>query len=250
MLPHRRSGNVTQSYIPPRPRTSGSVGSRRQPSLVNNQQPFCASAAQTVEIELPVPETSPQEIFLTLPGIDGSRQKPIQQDTCMPIRPALEISESLPSTPTRPQQASPCDSVGGSTSIPLLHHTSSPISPSHSTADYTYRFDTIPPPRSDSGPAHYESTGVSEGIHAGVWPTYNKVSQEFDEKRLKQWNDDLDVLLIFVSLCGRGVNWFRWVNTIYRPPCSPPSSQHSLSGLSVTWNQITSNSRPYSFTNC
>jgi len=37
-------------------------------------------------------------------------------------------------------------------------------------------------------------------MHAGVWPTYNKVSQEFDEKRLKKWNEDLDVLLIFVSL--------------------------------------------------
>ena len=59
------------------------------------------------------------------------------------------------------------------------------------------------PPQPESGPAHRETAGVSEGIHAGVWPTYNKVSQEFDEKGLKQWNDDLDVLLIFVSVLAR-----------------------------------------------
>ena len=56
------------------------------------------------------------------------------------------------------------------------------------------------PPQPEPGSAHYETAGVSEGIHAGVWPTYNKASQEFDEKRLKQWNDDLDVLLIFVRV--------------------------------------------------
>ena len=55
------------------------------------------------------------------------------------------------------------------------------------------------PPQPESGPAHHKTTGVLESIHAGVWPTYNKASQEFDEKKLKQWNDDLDVLLIFVS---------------------------------------------------
>ena len=58
---------------------------------------------------------------------------------------------------------------------------------------------SVPPSRPDSGPTYYEPAGISEGIRAGVWPTYNKVSQEFDEKRLKQWHDDLDVLLIFAS---------------------------------------------------
>ena len=57
--------------------------------------------------------------------------------------------------------------------------------------------------RQESGPAHYEAEGVSEGIHARVWPTYNKVSREFDEDMLRQLNDDLDVVLIFVSLSVR-----------------------------------------------
>jgi len=70
----------------------------------------------------------------------------------------------------------------------------------HNTADYTYRFDTMASFRSNSGPPHYESADISGGIHANVWPTYNKISQEFDEKRLAKWNADLDVLLIFVSL--------------------------------------------------
>ena len=73
----------------------------------------------------------------------------------------------------------------------------------HNTADYTYRFDTMHSVRSDSGPPHYESADISGGIHANVWPTYNKISQEFDEKRLAKWNADLDVLLIFVSLMIR-----------------------------------------------
>ena len=53
---------------------------------------------------------------------------------------------------------------------------------------------------SDSGSPRYETAGISEGIHAGIWPIYNKASQEFDEKRTKKWNKDLDILLIFVSL--------------------------------------------------
>ena len=54
-------------------------------------------------------------------------------------------------------------------------------------------------------PPNYGSADISRGIHAKVWHTYNKVAQEFDEKKLKKWNKDLDTLLIFVSLmlgCG------------------------------------------------
>jgi len=65
------------------------------------------------------------------------------------------------------------------------------------------RLPSIPSP-TDSSLPHFETAGISEGIHAGVWPTYNKISQEFDEKRLKEWNGDLDVLLIFVSLAVEG----------------------------------------------
>ena len=83
-----------------------------------------------------------------------------------------------PSVPQAPEL--PGGGVGGSASIP--------------------KFTT----HSDSSSPPYETTGISEGVHAGVWATYNKVSQEFDEKRLKKWNDDLDVLLIFVSLVVNG----------------------------------------------
>jgi len=58
---------------------------------------------------------------------------------------------------------------------------------------------------SDSSSPSYETTDISGGVHAEVWATYNKVSEEFDEKRLKKWNEDLDVLLIFVSLLVNGV---------------------------------------------
>ena len=81
-----------------------------------------------------------------------------------------------------------------------FHHDPSHNDPHHNTADYAYRFDTMPSVRSDSGPPQYESAAVTGGIHAKVWPTYNKISKEFDDKKLEKWNSDLDVLLIFVSL--------------------------------------------------
>ncbi|KAF9653873.1 hypothetical protein BDM02DRAFT_3086272, partial [Thelephora ganbajun] len=62
----------------------------------------------------------------------------------------------------------------------------------------------MPPPREDPAPPHYESADISGGIHANVWPTYNKISHEFDDKRLAKWNTDLDVLLIFVRCLRRG----------------------------------------------
>jgi len=58
--------------------------------------------------------------------------------------------------------------------------------------------------RSDSSSPLYEAAGPFEGMHAGFWPIYNKISQEFDEKRLGKWDRDLDVLLIFVSLVVMG----------------------------------------------
>ena len=174
MLPRRDSKSVPPSYVPPQP-TNGTVGGRRPLSLVTNRQPFRASTAQMVGTESPVPETSPQEIPpisprpMPLPhfppGSSGLRRQSTRRNTYETYSSASEERN-----PPRPSNVIP-----------------------------------VPPPRSDSGPAHYEPAGISEGIHAGVWPTYNKVSQEFDEKRLKQWNDDLDVLLIFVSLVVRVV---------------------------------------------
>lgn len=52
----------------------------------------------------------------------------------------------------------------------------------------------------DSGPLHSNPADIFGDIHADVWPTYNKISQELDKKKLSKWNADLEVLLIFVSL--------------------------------------------------
>ena len=113
---------------------------------------------------------------------------------------------------------------------PSPHHGSSR---DYSTADYPYRFDTMPSPRLDSGPPYYRSADISGGIHANVWPTYNKISQEFDEKRSAKWNADLNVLLIFVSITiGLVIDSDR-INTFRRPCCSQPSSRRFSSGPSM-----------------
>ena len=84
------------------------------------------------------------------------------------------------------------------------------------TADGTHWFNAMPPPPSDSGSHHYKPADVSGGIHADVWPTYNEISEKFDRKRLSKWNDDLDVLLIFVSLIlGDMIMTSPHTNTIY-----------------------------------
>jgi len=172
MLPRRDPKNVAPNYVPPQP-TGGSVGGRRPLNLVTNRQPFRASTVQMAGTESPVSETSSQENppmpsqLVTLPhlptGGGGLRRRSTRRTTYETYSSASEERN-----PPQPPNNAP------------MH-----------------------PPRPDPGPAHYEPAGISEGIHAGVWPTYNKVSQEFDEKRLKQWNDDLDVLLIFVSLVVR-----------------------------------------------
>lgn len=45
---------------------------------------------------------------------------------------------------------------------------------------------------------------VTDGIHAKVWPTYNKISRAFDEGTLRKWDSDFNVILIFVSLVAGG----------------------------------------------
>jgi len=117
----------------------------------------------------------------------------------MPI-PSFSQSPESPVPPRQYRQLAPGGGVGGFTTIPPPHRGFTRDDFRHSAPDHTYRFDAEFSPHSDSGLPHYETAGISEGMHAGVWPTYNKISQEVDEKRLKKWNDDLDVLLIFVSL--------------------------------------------------
>ena len=225
MLPRRNSTNPTTDRVSPRP-GSGSTGGRRPLSLIATQQVFRASAAFTVETESPISEASPQESlppprpasFSRLPPANsGLRRQSVRRNSHETFRSALEdvpsgppsmptatlpvpqISEPPPPTQAQPQQLTPEGGVGGfaSTAPPYRGHSH------HSTANYDYRFHTIPSPRSDSDPPHYESADLSGGVHANVWPTYNKISREFDERRLAKWNTDLDVLLIFVSTVVR-----------------------------------------------
>ena len=223
MLPRRNSANVTPGHIPPRP-TRGSVDGRRPLSLITTQQTFRASMALTAETESPESEISPQDFppvppprpipsSHAAPSDSELRRQSTRGDTNETFRSALEehdpsrppripiptiseFSELPPTTPTRLRQLASGGGVGGFTPVSPRRGSSR----DYSTVDYTYRFDTMPSPRTDSGPPHYESANISGGIHANVWPAYNRISQEFDEKRLEKWNTDLDVLLIFVSL--------------------------------------------------
>ena len=222
MLPRRRSTNATPNHISPPP-TSSSVSGRRPLNLVTHQQPFCASTAQTVEAEpreiLPVP---PQPVsFLRSPPSDSGtgRQQtrhdtqetlwsppfeehdPPQPPNAMPMpTPSVSQTPQPPASPMQSRQSAPGNGVSGFTPIPSPHHDHF----RHNAADYTHWFDPKPSTHSNSSSPPYETAGLSEGVHAGIWATYNKVSQEFDEKKLKKWNEDLDVLLIFVSLVVKG----------------------------------------------
>ena len=238
MLPRRSSKDTTQDHVSPQS-TNDSTRGRRPLSVVTVQRPFRASTTLTIETESPVSETSPQELPpipppqpavrpRLLPGIGGLRRQSTRRDTHdtlasapeehdppqpqplgMPGLPISQIPEYPPPAPTQPRQRAPGGGVGGFTPPASPCRTQSRDCSHYSTADYTYRFDTVPSLLSHSSPLHYESAGISEGIHAKVWPTYNKISQQFDEKRLVKWNADLDVLLIFVSLMVEGGQRFR-----------------------------------------
>jgi len=220
MLPRRNSKNPAVNNIPPRP-TSGFVGGTRPLGLITTQQIF---RAKTLETESPQFETSPQEVpplpsrptsFPNLPpGLRRRSTRRSTYETCssalqehvtvpsqppnitpIPTSPLPQVSEPPP-TPVRPQQPPvPSGGAGGFTALSSPRHGSSREYSHHSTADYTYRFDSSPRPAPD-----YGSPYITGGIHAKVWPTYNKISREFDKERFTKWDADLDVLLIFVSL--------------------------------------------------
>ena len=238
MLPrkNKNSTNVTPSPALP-PRTSGSFGDKRPLSLVTNQQPFRADTAEMQETESPQSETPatpppfplrPAALSPLPSGVSGLRRKTTRLNTYDTFAPALEehvppplsqppnVMMSMPSppfpqvpgrpppTPVRPQQHAPGGGIGGFVGGSSSRQGPNRDNPHHNTTDYTYRFDTLPSFRSDSGPPQYESANVTGGVHAKVWPTYNKISQDFDKKMLEKWNSDLDVLLIFVSLVVGG----------------------------------------------
>ena len=190
MLPRRHSKRATPNPISP-PLTSDSISGKRPLNPVTHHHPFRASTAQTVGTESPVPEIlpvppRPVSFLPSPPSSSGPRRQQTRYDT-------LETSLSLPFEEcVQPQPPNV-------TSIPTPS-----VSQTHQPAPGggVGGFEPIPKPTalSDSSLPPYETAGISEGPHAGIWATYNKVSQEFDGKRLEKWNEDLNVLLIFVGL--------------------------------------------------
>ena len=201
MLLRRYSTKPTPNRSPS-PLASGSVRGRRSLNLVTHHQPFCASTAQIVEAESFASETSPRDILpipsrpvspLRLPpGNIGSGRQRTRHDTHETLCPT-PIEEHVLPQPPNVIAASPVSQTSEPRASPTRSRRPAPggIGRSASTPKSATRSDSSLPP--------YETDGPFEGMHAGFWPIYNKVSQEFDEKRLGKWDRDLDVLLIFVS---------------------------------------------------
>ena len=217
MLPRRNQTNPYPGYASSRP-TSSSFGDGQPLRLITNQKIFRANTIHTVETDSPQSETFQQDTPVAplvprrpspapeLPPRNNFRRQSTRRNTYETFGSALESPlqsrppvimpmpiPQLPHSPVHPplspirsRQPAPGEGVGGFTYS------------SQYTGD-RYRLDAMSSPRSDSGPPHYKPADVSGGIHANVWPTYNKISQEFDQKKLEKWNKDLDLLLIFVS---------------------------------------------------
>ena len=231
MLPRRNSTTPGLGQASPRP-TSGTSSGRRPLSLFTEQKLPRQSMAQTVETESPQSDTFPQDTPTTPPipprpsshfpqlppGNSGLRRQSTRRNTYesfssapenlpqsqspnifpMPAPLLPQSSTHPPPTPIVFHPSAPGEGIGGFAAAFSPRRGLSREYFRQPTADYPHRFD-MPSPHSDSGSPHYESADISGGVHADVWPTYNKISQEFDEKNLAKWNTDLDVLLIFVS---------------------------------------------------
>ena len=207
MSSRRNSANIAPGRTPPRSAGSFIAGTRPL-SLVATHQVFRASTAWMPETEPPESEIPPQELPPVPPPrpVPSSHLPPCNSELrrqstrrgtheafrptldehdpprppSMPVATTPQLSEPSPSIPTQHRLA-PGDSIVWFPPVTSPQHG---FSLDYSTADYTYRFDTMPSPRLDSGPPHYEPADISGGIHAKDWPTYHKVSQEFYEKRL------------------------------------------------------------------
>ena len=177
MLPRRNSTNPNPGHASPRP-TRGSSGGRLPRSLVTNQKTFHADTAQTVETESPRSETFEQgpSVIPSMPPRSGLTRQSAQRIAYEPLSPAVDS----------PSQSQPPD-VMPSATPPQQRPVRSPPTP-------------IPSNRSDSRPPDRDFVDISGGTHANVWPTYNKLSKEVDEKISSKWNEDLGMLLVFVSL--------------------------------------------------
>ena len=209
-------------YTPPH-LTYGYVGGNKPLTLVTHQDPFRVVAAQTVETELPQPGKIPRGTQdAPMPPLNGGpRRPPDRADTGKTL-----ISGSESPSQLQPQNIIPMphpsptsirfrtpgsdEDVDKPAAVPTSRHWSGHANSDQYAADYSYRSDTVPSLPPDSGPSHYKPTDISGGTHAQVWPIYNKASRKLVEKLSDRWNDDLDVLLIFVSLILGGGPQLFW----------------------------------------
>ena len=222
LLLSRKKLNPNPGYTPSR-LTESYVAGRPPLTLVTHQNPFHAAAAQTVETESPQPETFSRDIqdapipprprsFPQLsPRNSGPRRPPARADTEETLSPSPEsLSQSqLPNiipmprpypAPIRSRTLASGEDLGEFARNPPYRHWSGHEYSYEYTAGNSYWSDTASSPPSDPGPSHYRPADISGGPHARVWPIYNKISEKYDKKLSTKWNDDLDVLLIFVSL--------------------------------------------------
>ena len=169
--------------------------------------PRGVSGLRTLETGPPQLETSSGAIPPLLPpqltpfphspprGVSGPRLKLTMQNTSDDYPPSPEGDP-----PVQFPQPTLVDGGGKFKRTPPFNRDPSRVDAHRNTTNYHYRFDTMPSARSDSDPPHNQSGDVTGGAHADVWPIYNKISKEHDDKMLTKWNSDLDVLLVFVSV--------------------------------------------------
>ena len=187
-------------------------------TLVTYQEPFRASPNRIVEVEPSQPETfrqdtqnapvPPRPSLSPLSPPSNSRRQSVRTDTDKTLSPVSEspsqsqspntifLPTSIPSE--KPALGKDVDELVSPP--PTRHWSGHEYSHQHTADSYTYQFGTAPPPTTNSGPSHYTSADVSGGVYAHMWPIYNRVSQESDQKLFSRWSDDLDLLLLFVSL--------------------------------------------------
>ena len=204
MISRGSSINVTSGPAFPLP--IGGPSSGGPPSVATDRQPFHADAAGTLETGLPQSETSSRAIPPLSPpwptpfphpprGVSGLRWESARQNTYDTYPPSPE--EYAPMQYPKP---APGGGVGGFTPPPPFNRDAGRVHSYRNTANYAYRFDAIPTARSDSDPVHYQSEDITGGVHAEVWPIYNKISEEHDKKMLKELSSELDSLPTFVSV--------------------------------------------------
>ena len=205
--------NVASGPTMPPLRSGPSCG--RLPSVATDHQPSREDAARTPETDQastppPLPERPSSRG--SVPGLrqQSTRQNTNETHTSSFPEKRVPISPQSPGIEHESNRKLPETQVSGQPPPNQARHPSGPapgggvggfaLFNDNVTANYAYRFDTIPSPQSDSDHHHYESEDVTGGVHEKVWPIYNKISEEHDDKMLKKWNSDLDTLLIFVSV--------------------------------------------------